>query len=72
MHQVTIHVTITDSTPRAVINDADDHPGQSTPEPGRQVSFPDFGPSPYKPENYHDHELTGGRCRMRAVEVPDD
>ena len=40
MHQVTIHVTITDSTPRAVaaiINDAGDHPGHTTPEPGGQA-----------------------------------
>ncbi len=37
MHQVTIHVTITDSTPRAVaaiINDAGDYPGYTTADPG--------------------------------------
>jgi hypothetical protein len=37
MHQVTIHVTITDSTPSAVaaiINDASDgHPAHTTPDP---------------------------------------
>jgi hypothetical protein len=50
MHQVTIHVTITDSTPRAVaaiiINDADDHPGQSAPEPGGQASLSDLAQAP--------------------------
>ena len=43
MHQVTIHVTITDSTPRAVaviINHASDHPGSTAPNP---ASGPVFG-----------------------------
>jgi hypothetical protein len=58
MHQVTIHVTITDSTPRAVaaiINDADDHPGQSTPEPGRQASFSDLAQAPIRYFFYPDY-----------------
>ena len=51
MHQVTIHVTITDSTPRAVaaiINDAGDHPGHTTPEPGRQAPFSDLAQAPMR------------------------
>jgi site-specific DNA recombinase len=49
MYQVTIHVTITDSTPRAVaaiINDAGDHPGSTAPEPGGQPSFSDLAQAP--------------------------
>ena len=49
MHQVTIHVTITDSTPRAVaaiINDASDHPGNTTPDPTGQAPFSDLPQAP--------------------------
>jgi hypothetical protein len=49
MHQVTIHVTITDSTPRAVaaiINDASDHPGATAPDPGEQAPFSDLPQAP--------------------------
>jgi site-specific DNA recombinase len=49
MHQVTIHVTITDSTPRAVatiINDADSHPGHTTADPGGQALFSDLAQAP--------------------------
>ena len=49
MHQVTIHVTITDSTPRAVaaiINDAGDHPGNTTPDPAGQTPFSDLAQAP--------------------------
>jgi site-specific DNA recombinase len=45
MHQVTIQVTITDSTPRAVaaiISDASNDPGSTAPEPGEQPSFSDL------------------------------
>ena len=51
MHQVSIHVTITDSTPRAVaaiINDASDHPGSTTPEPVGQAQFSDLAQSPIR------------------------
>jgi hypothetical protein len=47
MHQVNIHVTITDSSPRAVaaiINDADAHP--TTPDPIGQAHFSDLAQSP--------------------------
>jgi hypothetical protein len=42
MHQVTMHVTITDSTPRAVaaiINNTGDHPRHTTPDPGEHAHF---------------------------------
>jgi hypothetical protein len=61
MHQVTIHVTITDSTPRAVaaiINDVGDHPGSTAPEPGGQASFSDLAQAPM-PKSRHDHEAVG-------------
>jgi hypothetical protein len=51
MHQVTIHITITDSTPRAVaaiINDAGDHPGHTTPDPGGQPQFSDLTQAPIR------------------------
>jgi hypothetical protein len=59
MHQVTIHVTITDSTPRAVaaiINDAGDQPGSTAPEPGGQASFSDLAQAPIAVLIYPDHE----------------
>jgi site-specific DNA recombinase len=49
MHQVTIHITITDSTPRAVaaiINDTGDDPGSTAPEPGEQARFSDLAQAP--------------------------
>jgi hypothetical protein len=49
MHQVTIHITITDSTPQAVtaiINDADGHPAHTTPDPSRQAYFSDLAQAP--------------------------
>jgi hypothetical protein len=51
MHQVTIHITITDSTtPQAVaaiiINDASDHPGSTAPEPAPQAPFSDLTQAP--------------------------
>jgi hypothetical protein len=58
MHQVTIHVTIADSTPRAVaaiINDASDHPGSTAPEPGGQAPFSDVAQAPMAQASYHDH-----------------
>jgi hypothetical protein len=58
MHQVTIHVTITDSTPRAVaaiINDAGDQPGSTAPEPGGQASFSDLAQAPIARVSYRDH-----------------
>jgi site-specific DNA recombinase len=51
MHQVTIHITITDSTPRAVaaiINDADDHPGHTTADPSGQAPFSDLVQAPIR------------------------
>jgi site-specific DNA recombinase len=51
-HQVTMHVTITDSTPHAVaaiINDADDgHPAHTTPDTSRQAYFSDLIQAPIR------------------------
>jgi hypothetical protein len=49
MHQVTIHVTITNSTPRAVaaiINDADGHLAHTTADPGGHAHFSDLAQAP--------------------------
>jgi site-specific DNA recombinase len=49
MHQVTIHVTITDSTPRAVaaiIRDAEGDPGHITPDPVGHGKFSDLAQAP--------------------------
>jgi site-specific DNA recombinase len=58
MHQVTIQVTITDSTPRAVaaiINDASNDPGSTAPEPGEQPSFSDLAQAPIRLKIRRDH-----------------
>jgi hypothetical protein len=59
MHQVTIHVTITDSTPHAVaaiINAASDgHPAHTTPDPSRQAYFSDLIQAPMEHQIHRDH-----------------
>jgi hypothetical protein len=57
LHQVTIHVTITDTTPRAlaaIISNAGDGP-QASPAGPRPHRFFGFGPSPYVGKIRHDH-----------------
>jgi site-specific DNA recombinase len=49
LHQVTIHVTITDSTPHAVaaiIRDAQGDPAHTAPDPAGQASFSDLARAP--------------------------
>jgi hypothetical protein len=51
LHQVTIHVTITDSTPYAVaaiIRDAGGEPGDTAPNPAGQVKFSDLAQAPIR------------------------
>jgi hypothetical protein len=71
LNQVTLHVTITDSTPRAVaaiIGNADDHPGHTTPDPGGQAPFLDIAQAPictWAPGSWETRPFTRsvGRCR---------
>ena len=49
MHQVTMHVTVTDSTPRAVaaiINGDLGDPAHTAPDPGEQAYFSDLAQAP--------------------------
>ena len=51
LHQVTIHVTITDSTPHAVaaiIRDAQGDPAYTDPDPAGQTSFSDLAQAPIR------------------------
>jgi hypothetical protein len=70
MHQVTIHVTITDSTPRAIaaiIDDADDHLGSTAPEPGRQTPFLDLAQAPMLRSRFPDHETSRRQVPKNAA-----
>jgi site-specific DNA recombinase len=74
MHQVTMHVTITDSTPRAVaaiIKDAEGgHPGHTAPDQGGHAYFSDLAQAPMRGFMYPDqenqahtgHDLRSVRC----------
>jgi hypothetical protein len=66
MHQVTIHITITDSTPRAVaaiINDASDHAAHTTPDPGEHAHFSDLAQAPMWQQSSGIMEGRRGSCR---------
>jgi hypothetical protein len=73
MHQVTIHVTITDSTPQAVaaiINDAGDgHPAHTTPDPGGHAYFSDLAQAPIGPWAKQPQTRALGGC-VRAAGWP--
>ena len=71
MHQVTIHVTITDSTPRAVsalINDASDHPGSTAPEPAGQAQFSDLAQAPIGAQGKSEKIMTACPSQHLAIE----
>ncbi len=64
-HQVTIHVTITDSTPHAVaaiINDADGNPGHTPPNADGPASFSDLAQAPMR---YSDTKIMESSCPAR-------
>jgi hypothetical protein len=69
MHQVTIHITITDSTPRAVaaiIDDAGDQPPHITPDPGEHAYFSDLSQTSISESAT---TITSGACSERAHET---